>query len=246
MHVRDGHDWPGTEIKAFHFGDLALRFARYRQRFNEKGRQPMRTYASANLDLKIGVIGAGSLGGTLARLWAQAGYHVMLAARGLAPVCRLAGQLGPNVHVGTPAEAAAWGDVVVLAVPHNAISQIGNDLSPLLKGKVVIDTSNPLLVSEEGTAFANAACLPGAHLVRAFSSINFESLSADARRTGELIGVPLAAAYLWPLEIAAQLVADAGFEPIIVGGLSAAKWFDAGHPGYGIHTVRELKSLMAA
>src|SRR5665213_1018538 len=55
---------------------------------------------------KIGFIGAGHIGGTLAKLWTQAGYQVMLSARDLGPVKELAAQLGPNASVGTPAEAA--------------------------------------------------------------------------------------------------------------------------------------------
>src|ERR1700744_6177139 len=70
---------------------------------------------------KIGFIGAGRIGGTLAKLWTDAGYQVMLSARDLGPVKELAAQLGRNATVGTPAEAAAWGDVVVISVPYGAL-----------------------------------------------------------------------------------------------------------------------------
>ena len=94
---------------------------------------------------KIGFIGAGHIGGTLAKLWTQAGYQVMLSARDLGPVKELAAQLGPNASVGTPAEAAAWGDVVVVTVPYGALPQVGHDYAAQLKGKVVLDTCNPYL-----------------------------------------------------------------------------------------------------
>ena len=58
--------------------------------------------ALAQAKPRIGFIGAGRLGGTVAGLWTEAGYQVMLSARDLGPVKELAGQLGPNAQVGTP------------------------------------------------------------------------------------------------------------------------------------------------
>ncbi len=62
--------------------------------------QPLRAQSTR---LKIGFIGAGRIGGGLAKLWAAAGYSVMLSARDLGPVRELAAQIGPNAQVGTPA-----------------------------------------------------------------------------------------------------------------------------------------------
>ena len=69
---------------------------------------------------KIGFIGAGHIGSTLAKIWTQAGYEVMLSGLDLRPVKELAAQLGPNAQAGTPKQAAAWGDVVVVTVPYSA------------------------------------------------------------------------------------------------------------------------------
>ena len=64
---------------------------------------------------KIGFIGAGHIGGALAKIWTEGGYQVMLSARDLGPVKEFVAQLGPNAQAGTSQQAAAWGDVVVVA-----------------------------------------------------------------------------------------------------------------------------------
>ncbi len=190
---------------------------------------------------KIGFIGAGRIGGTLAKLWTQAGYQVKLSARDLGPVKELAAQLGPNASVGTPAEAAAWGDVVVVTVPYGALPQVGRDYAAELKGKVVLDTCNPNPkrdgemtkdALEKGTGVMDPIYLPGTRLVRAFNAISFTALASEAHRAGEPVGIELAADDAGALAIAKQLVTDAGFEPVVVGGLATAKSFDTGTPVY--------------
>jgi predicted dinucleotide-binding enzyme len=190
---------------------------------------------------KIGIIGAGHIGGTLARLWTEAGYSVMLSARDLGPVRQLAAQLGPNARVGTPGEAAAFGDAVLISVPYGALPQIGRDYAAQLKGKVVLDTCNPYLARdgemareaiEKGTGVMDPIYLPGTRLVRAFNAISSVALGKEAHRAGELFGIELAADDPHALAVAKQLVTDAGFEPVVVGGLADAKKFDPGTPVY--------------
>src|SRR5580693_1096477 len=200
---------------------------------------PLPVFAQAKP--KIGFIGAGRIGGALARLWSQAGYPVMLSARDLGPVKELAAQLGPNVQVGTPAEAAAWGDVVVVTVPYGALPQVGRDYAAQLKGKVVLDTCNPNPARdgdmtkdalEKGTGVMDLIYLPGTRLVRAFNSITFAAIASQAHRAGTPAGIELAADDPLALATAKQLVSDAGFEPVVVGGLASAKSFDTGTPVY--------------
>jgi hypothetical protein len=201
---------------------------------------PRALYAQAPKP-KIGFIGAGRIGGTLAKLWTQAGYQVMLSARDLGPVKELAAQLGPNAHVGTPTEAAVWGDVVVVTVPYGALPQVGKDYAAQLKGKIVLDTCNPNPqrdgamtkdALEKGTGVMDPIYLPGTRLVRAFNAITYTALGSEAHRAGEPVGIELASDDQQALDIAKQLVTDAGFEPVVVGGLSTAKRFDAGTPVY--------------
>jgi predicted dinucleotide-binding enzyme len=190
---------------------------------------------------KIGFIGAGRMGGTLAKFWAQAGYQVMLSARDLGPVKEVAAQIGSNAQVGTPEQAAAWGDVIVVTVPYGALPQVGRDYATQLKGKIVLDTCNPNPTRdgdmtkdalEKGTGVMDAIYLPGTRLVRAFNAISFAALASNAHHPGELIGIELAADDPQALSVAKQLVTDAGYEPVVVGNLSTAKKFDTGTPVY--------------
>ncbi|HVV27402.1 MAG TPA: NAD(P)-binding domain-containing protein [Rhizomicrobium sp.] len=191
---------------------------------------------------KIGFIGAGKIGGQLAQFWARAGYPVMVSARDLGAMKELAAKIGSGAQAGTPAEAAAFGDVVVVSVPYGALPQVGRDYAQQLKGKVVLDTCNPNVrrdgdmtkdALEKGTGVVDPTYLPGTRLVRAFNTVGAGALAPNAGRQGELIGIPLASDDREALIIAAQMVRDAGFEPVIVGGLSTAKSFDTGTAVYG-------------
>jgi predicted dinucleotide-binding enzyme len=191
---------------------------------------------------KIGFIGAGRIGSQLATLWAHAGYQIMISARDLGPLKDLAAHIGPNVQVGTPREAASFGDVVVVTVPYGALPEIGRDYASELKGKVVLDTCNPNPkrdgdmtkdALEKGTGVVDPIYLPGTRLVRAFNTVGAGQLVPSSNRSGEWIGIPLAANDKDAMLEAAQLVRDAGFEPVLVGDLSTAKSFDTGTPIYG-------------
>lgn len=209
--------------------------------------------AQAAPGLKIGVIGAGRIGGTLARLWAEAGYKVMVSARTLDEVQKLAAEIGHGVTAGTPQQAAAFGDVVVISVPYGALPQVGKDNADKLKGKIVLDTCNPYLsrdgemareALEKGTGLIDPTYLPGTRLVRAFNQVSAAALASEAHRAGEKIGVPLASDDKQALDLARQLVTDAGFDPVVVGGLSTAKRFDPGTPAYHTLTARELRTIL--
>ncbi len=190
---------------------------------------------------KIGIIGTGDIGGALAKHWAAAGHQLLISSRHPEKLQSLARKLGPNVKVGTPREAAAFGDVVMIAVPYGATPQVGRDYAAELKGKVVLDAGNPypsrdgemaVRDRERGTGVASAEYLPGTKLVRAFNAINAGSLARDAFRTPEKIGIPLAADDAQAMEIASQLVTDAGFDPVPVGKLARAREFDYGSAVY--------------
>ena len=209
--------------------------------------------ALAALNIKIGVIGAGRIGGTLAKLWAEAGYKVMISARTLEEVQKLAVQIGHGVTAGTTQQAAAFGDVVLISVPYGALPQVGKDNAAQLKGKIVLDTCNPYIgrdgemaraALEKGTGVVNPTYLPGTKLVRAFNQVSAAALASEAHRSGEKIGVPLAGDDKAALDTARQLVIDAGFDPVVVGGLSTAKRFDPGTPAYHTLTARELRAVL--
>jgi predicted dinucleotide-binding enzyme len=204
--------------------------------------------------LKIGIIGAGHIGGTLAKAWVAAGHEVLLSSRHPDELKPLAKQLGPKARVGTPKEAASFGDVVLISVPYKALPELGRDLKAELAGKIILDTCNPYpgrdgdMASEarkKGTGVASPELLPGTRLVRAFNAINAGSLASEAHRKPPLIGIPLAGDDAEALKLAERLVIDAGFEPVVVGGLARAKDFDVGTPVYTkLLTAAELRKAL--
>jgi predicted dinucleotide-binding enzyme len=204
--------------------------------------------------MKIGIIGTGDIGSALARHWAAAGHQLLISSRHPEQLQALAKELGPNVKAGTPREAAAFGEVVMLAVPYGATPQVGRDYAAELKGKVVLDAGNPypsrdgdMAVRDRarGTGVASAEYLPGTRLVRAFNAINSGPLKREGFRKPERLGIPLAADDPKAMEIASQLVSDAGFDPVPVGNLSRAREFDFGTPVYvrGM-TAAELRKAL--
>jgi predicted dinucleotide-binding enzyme len=203
---------------------------------------------------KIGIIGAGHMGGNLARLWADAGHEVMISSRHPDELEAQAQAIGTNVHVGTAREAAAFGPVVVIAVPYGQWPNISAEIKAETVGKTVIDLTNPYpdrdgpMAEEarrEGTGVADPKYLPGAHLVRAFNSIIYTNLERLAHREGEPVAIPVAGDDPDAVELTNQLVRDAGFEPVMVGPLSSARLFDVGSPVYvKVLTAAELREQL--
>jgi predicted dinucleotide-binding enzyme len=162
--------------------------------------------------------------------------------------------LGPRARAGTPREAAAFGDVILVSVPYGALPQVGRDLAKELAGKVVLDTGNPYPERDgamaveargKGTGVASAELLPGVRLVRAFNAISHRNLRSEAHRKGEPVGIPIAGDDARALELAKRLVKDAGFEPVVVGPLATARRFDVGTPVYTeLLTARELRERL--
>jgi predicted dinucleotide-binding enzyme len=204
--------------------------------------------------MKIGIIGSGNIGGTLGVLWAQAGYQVFFSSRHPDQLGDLVKRAGPSARAGMPREAAAFGEVVLISVPYGAVPQIGRDLAPELAGKVVLETGNPYPsrdgamaepALEKGTGLSSEEFLPGVRLVRAFNSVPAGDLASGANRPGDRIAIPLAGDDAGALEVAARLVRDAGFEPVVVGSLASAKKFDRGTSVYGqALTARELRQRL--
>ncbi|MFV0680993.1 NADPH-dependent F420 reductase [Ottowia sp.] len=206
--------------------------------------------------LRIGVIGAGWLGGTVGRLWVRSGHQVMFASRNLDRVRDSLAGLGERALVGTPAQAADFGDVLLFAVPYDALPQLGKDLAKALSNKIVLDACNPSPGSAntltrqsetDGVGALSARLLPGTRLVRAFSAVDATAVEASYSQNepSRRLGVPLASDDTQALQTAAQLVRDAGCEPVIVGNLAAARAFQRGGPGFRANTTApELRRRM--
>ena len=187
--------------------------------------------------MRIGIVGAGMIGSTLAKLWVDAGHDVRVSSRHPETLQSLVERLGPRASAGTTLDAAAFGEVILLTVPLKAVPDLARDLAQAVSGKVVLDTGNAYerrdgAVAREasghpqGSAGWAAAVFPGSRWVKAFNTVYFKTLETEAHRQGDLVGIPLAG------ETAAVLVRDAGFDPVIVGSLARGKEFEPDTPPY--------------
>lgn len=203
---------------------------------------------------KIGIVGAGNIGGTLGRLWLRAGYEVFFSSRHPEELTALIEELGPKARAGTPAEALRFGDAVLIAVPYKAYPELGKENAAALKGKVVIDAGNAVKardgaihdeVEKDGIGAVSARYLAGARIVRAFNAANYKVFLKNAGRPEPRMAVPIAGDDPKALDTARTLVSDAGFDPVVVGELDAAKKFAMGSAGFGLDlSAPELKAKL--
>jgi 8-hydroxy-5-deazaflavin:NADPH oxidoreductase len=204
--------------------------------------------------IKIGVIGSGNVGSALGRVWANAGHQVMFASRNLEHDKQLAAAIGANAHAGTPAEAAAFGDVLLFAVPYGALPDLGKALAGSIKGKVIIDACNPFpqrdgeiatRAREQGAGVVSAELLPGARIVRAFNAIGAARMGQVHEEPGK-VGMPIAGDDKAAIEVASRLVREIGFEPVLVGGTDKGKYLIPGTPLAGEHSPEEIRKIAAS
>ncbi|BCG48166.1 hypothetical protein GEOBRER4_n3039 [Citrifermentans bremense] len=205
---------------------------------------------------KVGIVGSGNIGGNLGVLLAKAGYEVFFSSRHPENIQGLVEAAGPTARAGKVDEAIAFGDVVILSVPLKAYRELDDETRQALKGKIVIDTSNPyperdgVMAVEArqdpgGMGGVVARLLPGARIVRAFNSVYFEDLKKTVNKNGEKIGIPIASDDQEGLDAAVELAQKAGLEPVIIGGLRSSKLFDVGTSVYATSaSAREIKQKL--
>lgn len=139
--------------------------------------------------MRIGILGSGEIGGTLARLVDAAGHDVVVAnSRGPETLVDLVAGLGPRAKAGSIEDAITFGEVVVLAIPYGRYEQLPAEL---FVGKVVVDTTNytpdrdgpiPALDAEPvSESELIARHLTGARIVKAINTLNFATLARAGR-----------------------------------------------------------------
>jgi 8-hydroxy-5-deazaflavin:NADPH oxidoreductase len=208
--------------------------------------------------VRIGIIGAGHIGRTLAEHFIRAGHDVALSnSRGPATLGDLFAELGRRAQALTAEEAAGFGDVVVVAVPFGRYRELPADG---VAGKVVIDTNNYYsqrdgnfdeLDSERSTSSELLqAHLPGARVVKAFNAIYWEHLRDFGRPAGDpgRIGIPISGADEDAKQTVAELIDQIGFDAIDAGILAAGgREHQPGTPVYtGDLSTAELRAQLAA
>ena len=183
--------------------------------------------------MKIGIIGAGRIGGGLARQFAGAGHQVMLSfSRNPAALDELATQIGLSASTGTPAEAAAFGEVVVISVPWSVLPQ-ALEQAGSLDGTIVIDTTNqfggpPLPAEGQTAAQFNAGRMPGARYTKSFNTLTSAFQAQTAGRRGpERVVQWLCGDDPDAKQVVAGLIEDAGFAPVDFGGTAECAVMEA-------------------
>jgi 8-hydroxy-5-deazaflavin:NADPH oxidoreductase len=166
--------------------------------------------------MKIAVIGRGKIGGTLGSKWRAAGHEVVYGAR------HGSGQGPGGAPVRSVSDALKDADVVLLAVPGQAVPDVVNEQGAALAGKVVIDAANRMGASEFDSQALIAAAAPSARYVRAFNSLGWENFADPVPGTDLFFAAdPEARA---PAE---ELISAVGLEPAFIGDATATATVDA-------------------
>jgi predicted dinucleotide-binding enzyme len=207
--------------------------------------------------VRIGLIGAGKIGGTLARLFVAQGHEVAVSnSRGPETLSELVSELGPNGRAVTPAEAAEFGDVVVVSVPLGHYQQVP---TTGMGGKPVIDTNNyypqrdghisPLDDDSTTSSELLQKHLPDARVVKAFNQIRWTNLGADGVPAGTpgRTGIPIAGDDADAKRVVMDLVEQIGFDAVDTGPLASGRLFQPNSALYvGNVTAEMIRQVVAS
>jgi predicted dinucleotide-binding enzyme len=177
--------------------------------------------------MRIGIVGAGRIGGNAARLFARAGHEPLVSfSRDQGKLERLASGIG--ARAGTPRGAAQFGEVVMLSVPWALVDEALNQTGPL-DGKIVIDTTNQFGhggredLGGRTAAQVNAARMPGARYTKAFNTLTSGFQARAAGRNGpDRVVMFLCGDDEEAKRIVSGLIDQAGFTPVDMGGTADA------------------------
>ncbi|HLZ59214.1 MAG TPA: NAD(P)-binding domain-containing protein [Ktedonosporobacter sp.] len=177
--------------------------------------------------LRIAILGAGKVGGTLGRHWARAGHTVAFGVRN--PTSEKAQGLlaepGDRVTIGSIAEALPDSDVILLAVPGAVVDEIITTYANLLDHKIIIDAANKMQTTPANSVATLQAHAPNALIYRAFNSYGWENFADPIYQ-----GTPADLFYSGPDGIpqaqVEQLISEVGLHPVRLGGVDQADLVD--------------------
>lgn len=179
---------------------------------------------SRGQQMKIGIIGAGRMGGTLTALLSRAGHSVHVAnSRGPDSLKSLIAEGGANTSASTIDEAVRSGAVVIIAIPWTQSPQLPEPR--LFAGKIVVDATNSFgnrLADDDDrtTTEQLTGAMPAARVVKAFNTMNFQVMrAASRRRSGEKLALYAAGDDVEAKNVVIELIEDIGFVGIDTGSL---------------------------
>ena len=181
--------------------------------------------------MNIGIIGAGNVGGALARSLTAAGHNVVVASSGAESAQKVALATGARAAA-TNTEAVAGAEVVILAVGFPVVQSLAAELGSGLDGKVLIDATNAMKPDYSGPLFdsgsageAVQALFPGARVVKAFNTA-FASRQASPVVDGIASDGFIAGDDAAAKATVAELLTSVGFRPVDVGPLSFSRYLE--------------------
>ena len=191
--------------------------------------------------MDIGIIGAGNIGGTVGKLWVQAGHRVRFGVRHPDRISAMVSGLGERASAASSLSAAEFGECVLFAGPYGAWPDFADSCAGALAGKTVIDAANPVASRDgaivdaiarfgSGAGAYTASLLPRSRIAKAFNTVVWSDLRDDAHRRGVRFALAIAVDDDTASQLVEGLVDDAGFEPVVIGGLSRSGLLDPGGP----------------
>ncbi|WP_409264112.1 NADPH-dependent F420 reductase [Microbacterium aquimaris] len=204
----------------------------------------------------VGIIGAGNIGGALARAFSGLGYDVVIAnSRGPETLQELVDEVGPAVRAATASDAAAAGDFAVVTVPLKAIGDLP---ARPLAGKIVLDTNNyyferdghvePLDRGQTTTSEMVQRRLPESKVVKAFNHIMSTQINTDGTPAGtaDRRALGTASDHDDAIALVTEIYDRLGFDTVNVGPLSESWRLERGRPTYVVRqTAAELREAAA-
>ncbi len=203
--------------------------------------------------MDIGIIGAGNIGATAARLFAGAGHRVAISnSRGPETLRDLVAEIGEYAGAVTVEEAADFGEVVLEAIPFGRYEELP---AGRLAGKIFIDAANyypgrdgEIDLGGLGSSKVIARHLPGARVVKAFNTMYYETLRTEGRGPGEdRLALFVAGDDAEAKTVVSRLIEEIGFAPLDTGSLEDGRKQEPGSPIYNQPmTEREAREALAA
>ena len=207
--------------------------------------------------MDIGILGAGQIGTTAAKLFARAGHRVRIAnSRGPGSLTATVASLGENVRAATPEDAVAFGDIVLIAVPWTRKEDAIPDAGPY-DDKIVIDAMNSYTedfeledLGSRTSSEVTKTLVPGARLIKAFNTMTSKRLDSEGKPAGGngRLALFVAGDDAAAKAIVAKLIDEIGFDAVDTGSLAAGGRKQ--QPGSAIYnvplTARDAEAALAA
>jgi predicted dinucleotide-binding enzyme len=177
--------------------------------------------------MRIGILGSGKIGGTLGKAWVKAGHEICFGVRNVnkSEVQALLQSLGGKATAGSVADAIAFGEVVLFAIPGTTMQETITVHAKALDGKIVIDAANKMNVSPMNSLADFARLTPHAEVYRAFNNYGWENFDRPTFN-GVQADLFFSGRDGKSRAVMEQLIADVGLNPIYFGGPEQADRVD--------------------